>query len=205
MILLWFLLLVPSFWSAPKILCLGDSLTEGYGIETHQAWPALLEAGLKEKGLLDVEIINAGVSGAVSASGLSRLRWSLKAGPDLVFIALGANDGLRGLPTGQMERNLDVLLQEAIKILGDPQKVIFAGMKVPPNYGLEYSRHFEEVYLKLADKYQIHFVPFLLEDVAGDKTLNLPDGIHPNAQGHQIIMSKLLPTFLKALKHVDLK
>lgn len=203
MMLIWLLLLIPASWSAPKILCLGDSLTEGYGIETHQAWPSLLETSLKENGFSDLNIINAGVSGAVSASGLSRLRWSLKAGPDLVFIALGANDGLRGLPTGQMERNLDGLIQEALKVLGSPDKIIFAGMKVPPNYGLEYSKHFEEVYLKLADKHKIHFVPFLLEDVAGDKTLNLPDGIHPNARGHQIIATRLLPTFLKALKHVD--
>ncbi len=198
-----FLLLAHVSWSAPKILCLGDSLTEGYGLETQEAWPTLLEVKLKDSGYSKIEIVNAGVSGAVSASGLSRLRWSLKAKPDLIFIALGANDGLRGLSTAQLERNLDSILEEAVKFLGGSDKVILAGMKLPPNYGMEYSKHFEDVYLKLANKHQVLFVPFLLEGVAGNADLNLSDGIHPNALGHQIIVDHLMPTFLEALKHAQ--
>jgi acyl-CoA thioesterase-1 len=162
---------------------LGDSLTAGLGLPSTQSFPSLLGKKLKEQGL-DYEVINAGVSGDTSAGGLRRLDWSLEGDVRVLIVALGANDGLRGLPVSEMKKNLAAILERA----RDRQvPVIFAGMEAPPNYGAEYTREFRKVYSDLADEHDVRFIPFLLQGVAGDASLNQADGIHPNARGAEII------------------
>jgi len=187
-----------SYSDSYKVLCLGDSLTEGYGVSKASAYPAKLKTKLNEKGL-DVEVINAGVSGSTTASGLSRLRWALKAKakPDILIIALGANDGLRGQPVENSKENLRKIIQYA-KSQG--LKVLLAGMKLPKNYGKAYTSEFQDMFSDLATTEKLTFMPFLLEGVAAESSLNLPDGIHPNAKGHEVIASNLLVYLLPLLK-----
>lgn len=172
------------------IVAFGDSLTAGWGLRAGQAYPDVLERLLLDSGR-DVRIINAGVSGDTTAGGLSRLGWALRDEPDLVILCLGANDGLRGLSTRLMESNLDSMLS---RLKSENVPVIFAGMMAPPNMGHGYARQFQGVFDRLAEKYDVAaYYPFLLEGVAGDKSLNLPDGIHPNEQGAEIIAKNLFP------------
>lgn len=175
-----------------KIIMLGDSLTEGYGLDREQAFPALTEELLQDKGY-DVKIVNAGVSGSTSASALSRLQWLIGAKPTHMFLELGANDGLRGLSTQAMKKNL----ASAIKFAKEKNiQPLLAGMKLPPNYGKDYSAEFEKVFKELASEYKVPLMPFFLDGIAGDRSLNLPDGIHPNAAGHKIL-SKNVAKFLE--------
>lgn len=178
------------------ILFLGDSLTAGYGVEKDEAYPSRLEDLLREKGINDVKLINAGISGSTTASGLSRLKWYQRAKPDLLFLALGANDGLRGLSLEAMEKNLNDII-EAAKAEG--MTVILAGMEIPPNYGEEYTRQFREVFQTLSHKHAISLMPFLLREVGGIPHLNQSDGIHPNLQGHRIIADNVLPYIITAI------
>jgi acyl-CoA thioesterase-1 len=184
--------------AAPTVVILGDSLTEGYGISQSQAYPAILENLLKEK-KISAKIINAGISGSTSASGESRLRWFLKSRPDILVLALGANDGLRGLDTDGLKTHLEkvIRLAQAEKI-----KVIIAGMKIPLNYGDDYRRKYERVFPDLAKQYSLELIPFLLEGVATNKSLNISDGIHPNEKGHAVIAKNLLPVIEKSLKQL---
>jgi acyl-CoA thioesterase-1 len=178
------------------ILCLGDSLTEGYGVDPQRAWPALLEQRLRALGHADVRVVNAGISGATSASAVSRLRWQLKAQPDVLILALGANDGLRGLDLAQTRRNLG----EAIALAKQSGlRVLLAGMKLPPNYGPEYTRDFERLFPELAERERVALIPFLLDGVAADPGLNLPDGIHPNARGYERVVENVLERLLPLL------
>lgn len=178
-----------------RILCLGDSLTEGYGVEAEVAYPARLERRLKELGHSDVRVINAGVSGATSASAVSRLKWQLRVRPDFLILALGANDGLRGIPVAEMRKNLD----EAIALaLDNGVRVLLAGMKLPPNYGPEYTRDFERVFTELAAERKVVLIPFLLKGVAARSELNQVDGIHPTARGYEIVTETVL-TYLRPL------
>lgn len=169
--------------SKPRIVFLGDSLTAGLGLPQQQSYPSLIGARLKVLGY-DYEIVNAGVSGDTSAGGLRRLDWSLEGDVQVLILALGANDGLRGLPPEEMKKNLAAVLDRARekKIL-----VILAGMEAPPNNGPDYTREFREVYADLAKGYGVRFIPFLLQGVAGDPSLNQADGIHPNARGAAIV------------------
>ena len=162
---------------------LGDSLTAGLGLATDQSFPALIGKRLKERGL-DYEIVNAGVSGDTTAGGVRRVDWSLEGDVRVLIVALGANDGLRGLSTREMKKNLAVVLDRA-KERNVP--VILAGMEAPPNNGPEYTREFRNVYAELAAEYKVPFIPFLLYGVAGEASLNQGDGIHPNARGAQIV------------------
>ncbi len=182
---MWILLLGLFSLSAfsKTILILGDSLTEGYHLPQEEAYPSLVETALK-KNHPDVKVINGGVSGATSASGMKRLEWFLKAQPEMMVLALGANDGLRGLDLKQTEKNLSAVIKKAQE---NKIKVILAGMKMPTNYGEPYRTQFEEIYPNLAKLYEIKLIPFLLKGVAGHPELNLPDGIHPNAKGYKII------------------
>jgi len=180
-------------WAETTILMLGDSLTEGTGVKKNQAYPYLVEQKLKAKGLSLINVINAGVSGSTSASALSRLKWHLRSTPDILLLALGANDGLRGLSTVQMKRNLAKTIELA---LSKGARVVLAGMKMPPNYGAEYTREFEKAFYQLAKEYDVVLIPFLLEGVAGDPKLNFPDGLHPNERGHQIIAELVYKTLL---------
>ncbi|MCH2169216.1 arylesterase [Myxococcota bacterium] len=187
--LLSWLVLAPSpVWAELRILCLGDSLTEGYGVEAEQAYPALVEKKLRASGH-DVRVINAGISGSTSASGLSRLRWQLRSKPDVLVLALGANDGLRGLAVDQTKQNLADVIERSRE---EGVRVLIAGMKMPPNYGPEYTRAFEEIFSSLSQTHGVPLIPFLLEGVAARQNLNLPDGIHPNARGHEIVAETVL-------------
>lgn len=176
-----FLISSPAF--AKKLLILGDSLTEGYGVARSAAFPALIELKMKADHK-DGSVINAGVSGSTSASAVSRLKWQMKSKPDLVLLALGSNDGLRGLSTIELEKNLAAAIELAQK---EKVPVVLIGMIMPPNYSKDYTEKFNSVYSKLAKKYKLKFISFLLEGVAGDSKLNQPDAIHPNEKGHQII------------------
>lgn len=175
------------------ILFLGDSLTEGLGVTKEDAFPKLVETMIQNELKKDVTVINGGVSGSTTSDGLDRLKWYMKKKPSIVFLALGANDGLRGLDLKQSQENLE----EIIKYAQDSNaKVLLASMLIPPNYGPEYSENFRKMYEQLKDKYKLKSMPFLLEGVAGNKELNQRDGIHPNEQGHKII-SKNVFEFMK--------
>ena len=167
----------------PRIVALGDSLTAGLGLAPDQAYPALLQARLKSAGL-DYEVINAGVSGDTSAGGLERLEWALQGNVKILIVALGGNDALRGLPAAALAANLSQIIERA---RARQIRVILAGMEAPPNYGRDYIVSFHKVYPALAEKYQVAFVPFLLQNVAGLAELNQADGIHPTPAGARIV------------------
>ena len=167
----------------PRIVFLGDSLTAGLGLATNEAYPAVLQERLRAKGL-DYQVINFGVSGDTSAGGLSRLDWALEGDVYVLVIALGANDGLRGLPVSQLKNNLARVIERA---QAQGIAVVLAGMEAPPNWGDMYTRAFRDVYPSLANEYQVALVPFLLEGVAGVDRLNQRDGIHPTAEGDRIV------------------
>lgn len=173
----------PQASEAPRVVFLGDSLTAGLGLAADQSYPSLIGARLKERGY-DYDIINAGVSGDTSAGGLRRLDWSLDGDVRVLVVALGGNDGLRGLPPSDLKKNLAAILDRARE---KKIPVILAGMEAPPNNGPDYTREFREVYASLAKQYKVRFIPFLLQGVAGDASLNQADGIHPNVRGAQIV------------------
>ncbi len=183
--------------TATTILCLGDSLTEGYGIPKNSAWPAVTEKTLRDK-KLDVTMINAGVSGSTTASGPSRLQWHLKSKikPDWLFLALGANDGLRGQDVKAAQKNLEKTIQIAKE--GGLKKIILAGIRIPTSYGPAYAKAFDAMFPTVAKQQKIHLLPFLLQDVATKPELNLPDGIHPNVEGHRIVAAHVAK-FLESL------
>lgn len=185
---LLFLLLFSTSVMADTILFLGDSLTEGYQLPKEDAYPAVIERTLK-KTIKDIKVINGGVSGATTASGLKRMDWYLKAKPDFMVLALGANDGLRGMKIDQTEKNLSKVIEKAQE---RGITVILAGMKMPTNYGEPYRTNFEEIYPKLAKKYSLKLIPFILDGVGGRPEYNLPDGIHPNPKGHEIMAKNVL-------------
>ena len=165
------------------IVALGDSLTEGFGVDKEEAYPHLLEQKLLQKGHA-VKVINAGISGSTSASAASRLRWYIRTNPDIVIIALGGNDGLRGLSVEHMKSKL----AEAIELaLSEKIQVLLAGMQIPRNYGTEYTESFRNAFYELAEQYNLQMIPFLLKGVGGVSSLNQADGIHPNPEGHQIL------------------
>jgi acyl-CoA thioesterase I len=167
----------------PRIVFLGDSITAGLGLPADQSYPSLIGKKLKSNGQA-FAIVNAGVSGDTSAGGLRRLDWSLEGDVRLLIVALGGNDGLRGLPPAELKKNLSAVLDRA---RARKVPVILAGMEAPPNNGPDYTRAFREVYSELAAEYNVRFIPFLLEGVAGDPALNQPDGIHPNVRGAEIV------------------
>lgn len=172
-----------------RILGFGDSLMAGYGLPDEDAFPTRLEAALREAGH-DVTVINAGVSGDTTAGGASRLAWSLSEAPDAAIVELGANDGLRGIPTQDTRRNLNAILMA----LADQNiPVLFAGMLAPPNMGKEYGADFSKVFEDLSAEYDVIYYPFFLEGVAGDLALNQADGIHPNRAGVDVIVERILP------------
>ncbi|HZP99577.1 MAG TPA: arylesterase [Reyranella sp.] len=172
-----------------KIAVLGDSLAAGYGIRPQEAIPARLEAALKAQGR-NVVVLNHGVSGDTSAGGLDRLDWMLGDKPDIVLVELGGNDALRGIDPAVTERNLDAVLAR-LKAAG--VTVWLAGMLAPRNLGPDYTKAFDGIYQKLADKYRVPLYPFILDGVAQDPALNQADGIHPNPKGVDVIVQHLLP------------
>jgi acyl-CoA thioesterase-1 len=173
----------PAETNKPRIVFLGDSLTAGLGLAAEKSYPSLISRKLKERGL-EYDVINAGVSGDTSAGGGRRLDWSLNGDVRVLVVALGANDGLRGLPTAEMKKNLASVLGRA-RARG--VTVILAGMEAPPNYGADYTGDFRGVYADLAKEYGVRFIPFLLQGVAGEPALNQADGIHPNVRGAELV------------------
>ena len=170
------------------IVALGDSLTEGFGVAKEEAYPHLLEQELLRKGHV-VKVINAGISGSTSASAASRIRWYIRTNPDIVIIALGGNDGLRGLSVEHMKSKL----AEAIELaLSEKIQVLLAGMQIPRNYGTEYTESFRNAFYELAEQYNLQMIPFLLKGVGGVSSLNQADGIHPNPEGHQILTRNVI-------------
>lgn len=168
----------------PQIVVLGDSLSAGYGLLELQSFPALLQAKLHQDGY-KWTVVNAGVSGDTSAAGLQRVDWALGQGNvRIMILELGANDGLRGLPVSEMKKNLAGII-EAAQARG--VAVLLAGMEAPPNFGPEYTVSFRQVYRDLARQYKVTLLPFLLDKVAGDPSLNQADGIHPNIEGTAIV------------------
>ena len=171
-----------------KILILGDSLTEGYGVDESEAYPTLLQERLNhtlsEKIGKTFKVINGGISGSTTSGGVSRIEWFLKSKPDFLILALGGNDGLRGIPVEKIKENLEKVVLAAKE---NAIPTLLAGMKIPPNYGLAYSLSFSQLFPTLADTFDIPLIPFLLEGVGGNPEMNLPDRIHPNARGHKLI------------------
>jgi acyl-CoA thioesterase I len=167
------------------ILFFGDSLTAGYGLSIEEAFPALVEKKLVRSGKR-CKVVNAGLSGETSAGGLSRIDWILRQPVDIFVLELGANDGLRGLPLDQTEKNLQAIINK-VKGKYPKVKIVVAGMMVPPNMGPDYTAKFRKVFPDLAKKNNATLIPFLLENVAGNDKLNQSDGIHPNIEGHKIV------------------
>ena len=167
----------------PRIVAFGDSLTAGLGVRPEEAYPARLQQHVDAAGL-NYEVVNAGVSGDTSAGGLRRLDWALQGEVRALILALGANDGLRGLPPEQLRRNLAQMIETA---QARGIAVVLAGMEAPPNFGRAYVDEFREVFPELAKQYRTPLVPFLLEGVAGLGSMNQSDGIHPNAEGATLV------------------
>ena len=172
-----------------RIVALGDSLTAGYGLAAPFAFPARLQAALRAEGRI-VEVVNAGVSGDTSAGGKARLAWATAESPEFVIVALGANDGLRGIDPKETFTNLDAILA---RLKSRQIGVLLTGMYAPPNFGRRYGEEFNNVFPRLAAKHRVPFYPFFLDGVAGDAALNQADGLHPNARGVDIIVERILP------------
>ncbi len=176
--------------SRPRIVIIGDSLTAGLGLATDQSFPAHLQTMLAAAGQ-PLEIVNAGVSGDTTAGALRRLEWSLRGNIHVLIVALGANDGMRGLAVEAMKANLGEIIRSAH---ARGALVLLAGMEAPPNMGLAYTEEFRSAFGELAEEYDVAFLPFLLDGVAGRPELNQSDGIHPNIEGAAKIADLLWPT-----------
>ncbi len=173
----------------PVILFFGDSLTAGYGVEPEEAYPSLIRERLTRADLPH-QVINAGLSGETTAAGLRRIDWILRRPVAIFVLALGGNDGLRGIPTDETQRNLDGILGKVRQRCPDAQLLV-AGMEAPPNMGKTFTDAFRSIFPEVARNQDASLMPFLLEGVGGEPEFNLPDGIHPNPEGHQIIAANL--------------
>lgn len=185
----------------PKnILFLGDSITAGYGLEPSQSYPALIQEKIDAK-KWPFRTVNAGQSGDTSAGGLNRMDWLLRSPIDVLVLELGGNDGLRGIPPETTRQNLKAIIERTRQKY--PQsKIVLAGMKLPPNMGADYANKFATIYPDLAKQHNALLIPFILENVGGIRDLNLPDGIHPTAKGHEIVAAnvwKILEPVLQSM------
>ncbi len=176
--------------AALKVVALGDSLTAGYGLPASAAFPARLQAALKAKGL-DAEIVNAGVSGDTASGGRDRLDWSVPEGTDAVILELGANDALRGVDPDVTRAALDEIVR---RLKARNVAVLLAGMYAGRNFGPDYTARFDRIYPELAKAHDVPLYPFFLDGVAGEGKLNQRDGIHPTAEGVDVIVARILPT-----------
>ncbi len=183
--------------SKKTILFFGNSLTAGYGIDPEESFAGRIQSRLDslEK---EFRVINGGLSGETTAGGLSRLDWFLEEEPYLFVLELGGNDGLRGIPLTETKNNLLAIVTK-VQAKYPNTKVILAGMQIPPNMGQEYTEEFKAIYPAVAREKNIELIPFLLEGVAGNPDLNLPDGIHPTAEGHRLVMETVWPYISSAL------
>src|SRR5215470_1912035 len=173
----------------PVILDFGDSITAGYGLPAGQAFPVRLETWLHEHGIA-ARVVNAGVSSDTTAGGLARLDWALADKPDLVILALGANDALRGIEPSAVRDNLDKMIRK-VEVAG--AKVLLIGMLAPPNWGAEYETEFDRIFPELAKVHDVPLYPFFLEGVAMKPEFNQPDGLHPNERGVAVLVDRLAP------------
>jgi acyl-CoA thioesterase-1 len=179
------------------ILFFGNSLTAGYGIDPEESFAGRIQSRLDSL-KKEYRVINGGLSGETTAGGLSRLDWFLEEEPYLFVLELGGNDGLRGIAISETKKNL-LAIVDKVRAKYPNTKIILAGMQIPPNMGKEYTEEFKAIYPAVAKEKNIELIPFLLEGVAGNPDLNLPDGIHPTPEGHRIVMETLWPFISKAL------
>jgi acyl-CoA thioesterase-1 len=187
----------PALAAQVKILALGSSLTQGYGLPPGTEFTVQLQAALKRAGI-DAVVTNAGVSGDTSAGGLARLDWSLADHPDAVILELGSNDMLRGVPPSETEKNLRAILD---RLKGAHVKVLLTGMHAQRNLGQDYVQQFDPIYPRLAKDYNVLFYPFFLDGVALNPKLNQADGMHPNPAGVKVIVARMLPMVKKLVNH----
>lgn len=183
---------------ARVIVFFGNSLTAGYGLEPEEAFPAIIQTYIDSLGY-NYKVVNAGVSGETTASGNSRVDWILKQPLDVFVLELGGNDGLRGIDPAETKINLQSIIYK-VKAAKPEATIVLAGMQVPPNMGAEYSDAFRDLYPDLAEINNLPLIEFLLEGVGGDPELNLPDGIHPTAEGHQIVAENVWNTLKDNIK-----
>lgn len=198
--LLAWIILIAAAPTPRVVLFLGDSITAGYGLDISQAYPALIQQKIDAKSW-PFKVVNAGQSGDTTAGGLNRIDWLLRSRIDVLFLELGANDGLRGLPADTIQKNLQAII-DRVKTKYPDAQIVIAGMKMPPNMGQSYSKQFESVFVSVAKKNNALLIPFILEGVGGIRDLNLPDGIHPTARGQQIVavnVWKVLEPVLRSL------
>ena len=179
----------PKKLADKKLVFFGNSLTAGYGLNPEEAFPARTQVKIDSLEL-GYEVINAGLSGETSAGGLTRIDWILQQKPDVFVLELGANDGLRGIPVAETRKNLQGILDK-VKAANPEVKLVVAGMMVPPNMGPEYAKDFQSIFPDLAKANNATLIPFLLDGVAGERSLNLADGIHPTAEGHQMVANSI--------------
>jgi acyl-CoA thioesterase-1 len=184
-----------GFARPTQIVAFGDSLTAGLGLPASQAFPARLEAWLRQQGL-DVFIINAGVSGDTTTDGLARIEWSLATKPDIVILALGANDAMRGTSPLIVRDNLEKMID---KIQASGAKLLLLGMLAPANWGADYEREFDAIFPNLAKAHGLPLYPFFLEGVAMNPNLNQPDGLHPNEHGVALMVEHVAPLVAKMI------
>ena len=189
----------PVSGERPCIVAFGDSLTAGLGVPQDQSYPAHLQRKLDAAGYA-YRVVNAGVSGDTTAGGVRRVSWALNSKPTIVILELGANDGLRGLSLNETKANLERIIQQFQQA---SVTVVLAGMKLPPNYGQDYTNGFEAFYQVLAKQYHLTLIPFFLDGVAVSSTLNQADGIHPTGEGYRLIVEKVFPTLEPLLQRIQ--
>ena len=180
----------------PRIVAFGNSLTAGLGVAPDQSYPAHLQRILDAAGYA-YQVVNAGVSGETTAGGVRRVSWVLNSKPAIVILELGGNDGLRGLSLQETKANLERIIQQLQQA---SVTVVLAGMKLPPNYGQDYTGGFEALYQALAKQYRLKMIPFFLDGVAGSSSLNQADGIHPTGEGYRLIVERVFPTLKPLLE-----
>jgi acyl-CoA thioesterase I len=180
------------------VVVLGDSLTAGLGVAADEAFPARLQARIRAEGYA-YRVTNAGVSGDTTAGGLRRVDWVLRANPEIVIVALGANDGLRGQSPQAIRANLEEIVA---RLQAAGARVLLVGMRLPPNYGADYTKEFEAIFPAVARRAKVALMPFLLDGVAADPRLNQADGIHPTAAGQQIMADRVWPYLRPLLRPV---
>ena len=180
----------------PRIVAFGNSLTAGLGVSPDQSYPAHLQRILDAAGYA-YQVVNAGVSGETTAGGVRRVSWVLNSKPAIVILELGGNDGLRGLSLQETKANLERIIQQLQQA---SVTVVLAGMKLPPNYGQDYTGGFEALYQALAKQYRLKMIPFFLDGVAGSSSLNQADGIHPTGEGYRLIVEWVFPTLKPLLE-----
>lgn len=188
---------------ALRVVVLGNSIAAGYGLDPEQAFPALLQKKADDLGW-NVDVVNAGVSGETTAGGLRRIDWLLRERVDVLIIELGGNDGLRGLDTRVTKDNLQGII-DATRDAYPEARVILAGMQIPPNLGPTYTARFRDIFPEVAEENDTELIPFLLDRVGGVRRLNQPDGIHPTAEGHQIIAETVWETLKPVLESLRIE